>query len=72
MTDPTTNQFAIDARRALRDQFAMAALTGMGTWMPYSSRALDLTSADAMKARAEWAYLQADAMLRERDKRDAA
>ena len=46
--------------------FAAAALTGMGTWMPpgYSN----LCSEGALALRANWAYQQADAMLRERGK----
>lgn len=41
---------------SVRDYFAAAALTGLGTWSP-SATAMDL------KARADIAYAQADAML---------
>ena len=47
---------------SLRDYFATAALTGIGTWMPTTSHA-DLTLDWALQLRAEWAYRQADAML---------
>jgi hypothetical protein len=53
----------------LRDEFAMVALQSIGTWMPttdqYSPEA-DLKTRQAMKARAEWAYRQADAMMEAR------
>lgn len=45
----------------LRDWFAGQALAGMGTWCPDPS-ALPNGSA-GLKARALWAYAQADAML---------
>ncbi len=48
----------------LRDYFAGQALAGMGTWMPpYTDLPADLTDAAVLKARADWAYLQAIAML---------
>lgn len=46
---------------SVRDYFAAAALTGLGTWSP-SATAMDL------KARADIAYAQADAMLAARAK----
>ena len=49
----------------LRDLFAAAALTGLGTWQPDF---IPLTSSKALEGRAKWAYQQADAMLRERGK----
>lgn len=48
----------------LRDLFAAAALTGIGTWSAGSS----IISPAAQRERAQWAYEQADAMLRERGK----
>jgi hypothetical protein len=48
----------------IRDHFALGALDGIGTWMPNGFA--NLNSNDAMKARAEWAYRQADAMLKAR------
>jgi hypothetical protein len=45
----------------LRDLFAMAALIGMGTWMPTTN--FDLTDESALKLRALWAYAQAEAMI---------
>ena len=59
----------------LRDWLAGQALLGVGTWMPdYNT---DGGRVDALKSlcnphmlrvRAEWAYAQADAMLKERSK----
>ena len=53
----------------LRDEFAMTTLHCIGTWTPttdqYSPEA-DLKTRQAMKARAEWAYRQADAMMEAR------
>lgn len=51
----------------LRDYFAAQALASVGTWMPAHGGS-DLGSKAAMKARALWAYEQADAMLAERAK----
>jgi len=48
----------------LRDLFAAAALTGMGTW----SIGGTICSPTSLSERAAWAYQQADAMLRERGK----
>lgn len=53
----------------LRDYFAAQALIGIGTWMPVETKAPyhhqpDLKSDEVLNARAEWAYRQADAMLR--------
>ncbi len=55
----------------LRDAFASHALTGIGTWMPSYGpvgREWDLSSKEALAARAEWAYAQADAMMAARNK----
>ena len=42
---------------------AVAAMQGMGTWMPdYTTRPV-LSSDEAIVARAEWAVRQADALL---------
>jgi len=54
-----------------RDIFALVALASIGTWMPSHGpigREWDLTSKEAMEARAEWAYKQADAMMAARNK----
>jgi len=48
----------------LRDFLAAKAIGGIGTWMPNGYG--NLNSDDAMIARAEWAYRQADAMLKAR------
>lgn len=52
----------------LRDYFASQALVGMGTWAPNDALGISrgMTSAEAHKNRAEWAYTQADAMLEAR------
>ena len=57
-------------KMSLRDAFAKAAMQGMGTWTPPSTSETSvwLWQPDAMKARAEWAYAQADAMLDGRKK----
>lgn len=47
---------------SLRDHFASQALIGIGTWMP-GGLSLDLTRPNSLRARAEWAYAQADAMI---------
>ena len=52
---------------SLRDYIAVAVLQGFGTWMPVGSG--NLSSGDALKARAAVAYLQADLMLEERRRR---
>lgn len=56
--------------RTLRDEFAIAALTAMGTWMPDyepDGRLVDavknLCNPKMHEARARWAFEQADAML---------
>lgn len=54
---------------SLRDAFAIATLTGLGTWMPNGYGNLNTT--DSQKARAEFAYAQADAMLAARKTGDA-
>ena len=46
----------------LRDYFAAQALAGVGTWIP-SDAGGHLGMSHALKARAEWAYRQADALL---------
>lgn len=51
-------------RRAFLDAAAFAALQGIGTWMP--SGFANLRSDEALSARAEWAYRQANAMLKAR------
>lgn len=49
---------------ALRDTFATNALIGIGTWMPMPDSGIPSLVTDAsLKARAEWAYRQADAMI---------
>lgn len=45
----------------LRDKLAGQALIGFGTWMPRGYT--NVSGADALKARAELAYSQADAMI---------
>lgn len=52
---------------SLRDWFAGKAMQGIGTWMPPTGDSR-LNSAATLKARAEWAFRQADAMLIERDR----
>lgn len=50
-----------------RDWFASQALAGIGTWMPVPSHGTpSLHSVETLKARAEYAYKQADAMLEAR------
>jgi hypothetical protein len=51
-----------------RDLFAMAALVGMGTWSPNGDDGISrgMNTPTAHKNRAEWAYRQADAMLKAR------
>lgn len=51
-----------NAGMTLRDYFAGQALIGIGTWMP-GGMSLDLTRPNSLRARAEWAYAQADAMI---------
>lgn len=56
---------------SIRDYIATAALQGIGTWTPLEPKAPyhhqpDLKGNDALKARAEWSYRQADAMLKAR------
>lgn len=54
-----------------REQFAIQALVGMGTWMPdrsgpdgsYTGIAPTLGNSFGMQIRAEWAVAQADALL---------
>jgi hypothetical protein len=59
---------------SLRDWFAGQALISMGRWMPDppggdpEHHDGDLRSDPARRLRAEWAYAQADAMLKERSK----
>jgi hypothetical protein len=55
-----------DAGMSLRDYFAGQALAGMATWCPTARSALN--SPEALNARADWAYEQADAMLAKRGK----
>lgn len=59
---PTDNAPGIDPGISKRDYFASAALTGMGMWCPTGH--MDIKVAGALDARAEWAYAQADAMLK--------
>lgn len=49
----------------LRDYFAGQALAGMGVFMPSENG--HITGPVGAKLRAEWAYMQADAMLKARD-----
>ena len=51
---------------SLRDWFAGQALAGMGVWTPTTHVGGNLSLPTNLKARAEWAYSQADAMLRQR------
>ena len=52
---------------SLRDWFAGQALAGMTTWTPVGpSEICDLRTSETLQRRAEWAYAQADAMLRAR------
>jgi hypothetical protein len=52
----------------LRDYFAATVLAGIGTWTPVEPYFTpDLKSKEALKARAEWAYRQADSMLKARE-----
>lgn len=63
--------YKVAHREQMRDEMAMAALQGIGTWMPIpmeDSHLVDLKSSYALKARAEWAYCQADAMFEARAK----
>ena len=63
---------------SMRDYFAAAALTGIGTWIPSLrpngqtvrpiQQGAGLCDKINREARAEWAYAQADAMLSERAK----
>lgn len=54
---------------SLRDYIATAVLAGVGTWTPLlpTGGGVSLNSAEAMRARAAWAYAQADAMLTHRE-----
>lgn len=65
---PHTGSFGpgADTRQGmeLRDYFAAAVLTGMGTWAP--GHHSDLRDSATLEARAAWAYEQADAMLEAR------
>lgn len=56
----------------LRDEFAMAALQSIGTWIPVGFS--NLRADESLKVRAEWAYRQADYMMdaREQDKSDGS
>lgn len=45
----------------LREYYAGKSLVGMGTWMPAGF--VNLNTDEACKARAEFAYRQADAMI---------
>lgn len=58
-------QKQVGNNRTLRDWFAGQAMASAGTWTP-AHGGTDLGSKAAMKARALWAYEQADAMLAER------
>lgn len=53
----------------LRDAMAQAALISLGTWVPpiAGQNTPGLNNPIALKARAEWAYRQADAMMEARD-----
>lgn len=63
----------------LRDHFAAIALQSIGDWTPWPSGEvsvsqddprIDLRAEEALTARAEWAYRQADAMLKVRANSD--
>lgn len=65
------NNEVVNAGMSLRDFFAGQALVSIGAWTPLAPKAPyyhapDLKSAAALKARAEWSYAQADAMLKAR------
>jgi hypothetical protein len=65
VTSPSETQLFINTGMTLRDYFASQTLASVGTWTPIGFA--KLTSKDALKARAEWAYAQADAMLAARE-----
>lgn len=53
----------------LRDWFAGQALAGMGTWCPCKGDGYAPSQPEGVrKAKAEWAFAQADAMLAERER----
>lgn len=53
----------------LRDWFAGQALAGMGTWCPCRGDGYAPSGDDAIRrAKSDWAYAQADAMLAERER----
>ena len=52
----------------LRDYFAAKALVGIGAWMPIPETGMpSLNNPETLKARAEFAYRQADAMIAARE-----
>lgn len=57
-------------RKALRDEFALAALVGIGGWLPgpVVESGKWPEPSEVQRRRAEWAYAQADAMLEARDR----
>ena len=59
---PVVSHRLFESGMTLRDWFDGQSLAGMGTWTPSGKAALD------REERAAWAYGQADAMLREREK----
>lgn len=69
--EPTNNGFSYQDGMSLRDFFAAHALAGMEMWAPND---LDkpigtpMSHARMQELRAQFAYAQADAMLKERDK----
>ncbi|NKE77838.1 hypothetical protein [Ochrobactrum sp. MC-1LL] len=52
----------------LRDYFAAKVLVGLGTWSPFPETGTPtLSNPAALKARAEFSYMQADAMIAARE-----
>jgi hypothetical protein len=54
-------------RASLRDRLAGQVFASLGTWIPANGGG-DLGGVQAMKARSDFAYTQADFLLLERDK----
>lgn len=58
----------IDYGMSLRDYFAAQTIVAMGTWTPSYTASLGgvINQQEVMRARAEFAYAQSDAMLKVR------
>lgn len=55
-------------RGALRDEFAIAALISMGTWVPNRPDGTYPNDGDeVLRLKAEWAYALSDAMMKARE-----